>query len=140
MEVKFLYKKIDPGLEKAKTDSILRIFRTALQREAMNRNPAKETPESPMAQHFLTVHDFNLSPEETKIWGGVGRTADTYPTTSGMQPQDAALCHIVHLLLDRGDHSGADQHAAMIQDHRVQAMMQTVINQRRRQSYSKPES
>ena len=139
MEVKFLYKKIDPGLEKVKTASILRIFSTALQRNTLNTNPPKDAAELPMP-HFLTVHDFNLSPEETKIWGGVGRTADTYPTTSGMQPRDAALCHIVHLLLDRGDHSGAGQHAAMIQDHQVQAMMQTVINQRQRQSNSKPES
>jgi len=140
MEVKYIYRKVDPGLEKAKTASILRIFRTALQREALTTNPAKETTESPMLEPFLTVHDFNLSPEEIRIWGKVGRTADTYPTSTGMQPQDTALCHIVQLLLDRGDHSGAAHHAAMIQNLRIQAMMQIVINQRRRQSNSKPES
>ena len=96
--------------------------------------------QDPILEHFLTVHDFNLSPEEAVIWGGVGRTPDTYPTNYGMQPQDAALCHIVQLLLDRGDHSRAEHHANMIQDHRIQAMMLIVINQRRRQLHSKAES
>ena len=86
-----------------------------------------------MAAHFLTVHDFNLSPEETMIWGGVGRTPDTYPTNQGMQPQDAALCHIVQLLLDRGDHVGAEQHSSLIQDQQIQNMMQTVISQQKNQ-------
>ena len=83
-----------------------------------------------MADHFLTVHDFHLSPKETAIWGAVGRTAETYPANPDMQPQDAALCHIVQLLLDRGDHLGAGNHAARIQDHRVRAMVRIVINQR----------
>jgi len=134
MEVKFIYKKVDPGLEKAKTDSILRIFRTALQREAMNKNQAKETAESPMAQHFLTVHDFNLSPGESVIWGSVGRTPDTYPTNHGMRPQDAALCHIVHLLLDRGDQIAARRHADLIFDYRIRNFMQIIIDQRGRQT------
>ena len=76
-----------------------------------------------MADHFLTVHDFNLSPEEAVIWGSVGRTPDTYPTNYGMQPQDAAPCHIVHIIIDRGDHLTARCYAEMIRDHLIQTLM-----------------
>ena len=87
-----------------------------------------------MGDHFLSVHDFNLSPEEAVIWAGVGRTPDTYPTNYGMHPQDAALCHIVRLFLDRGDHMAARRHAYMIWDHRFQALIQIVIYQRGNQA------
>jgi hypothetical protein len=81
-----------------------------------------------MSDPFLTVHDFNLTIPEVAIWGGVGHTPETYPINLGMQPQDAALCHIVLLLLERRDYETAVSYAEMIQDKMIRALIRTIID------------
>lgn len=41
MKSKFIYKKIEPNLEKAKTEAILRICREALKRQAAKKDKSK---------------------------------------------------------------------------------------------------
>lgn len=65
---------------------------------------------------FLTVYNFNLSPEEEQIWGGLPRTPEEYPQIDGLSAQDSALLHIVMLCVQRGDHTNARRYAEMISD------------------------
>lgn len=74
----------------------------------------KQTTEGTNA--FLTVHDFGLTAEEQRLWGGLGRTPDTYVCVDGLSAQDSALIHIVRLLADRGDLTRGRQYASQITD------------------------
>ncbi|MFZ5863168.1 MAG: hypothetical protein ACOYXR_10060 [Nitrospirota bacterium] len=65
---------------------------------------------------LLTVHDFGLTADEAQVWGGLGRTPETYVCVDGLSAQDSALVHIVRLLADRGDLTRARQYASEITD------------------------
>lgn len=72
----------------------------------------KQAAEKPL----LTVHDFGLTADEVQVWGGLGRTPETYICVDGLSAQDSALVHIVRLLSDRGDLTRARQYAPQITD------------------------
>jgi hypothetical protein len=65
---------------------------------------------------LLTVHDFGLTAEEHRLWGGLSRTPDTYVCVDGLSAQDSAFVHITRLLADRGDLTRARQFASRISD------------------------
>jgi len=81
-----------------------------------------------MTEKFFTVHDLNMLPAEQAIWGAVGRTPETYPVNKGTNPQDAALCHIILLLLERGNPEGATQYSEKIVDGALRAVMIGLID------------
>ena len=68
---------------------------------------------------FVTVHDLDLSAEETTVWGGLPTTPEAYPCVDGMTPRDAALAHIVVLCLERREFAAARRYAAMMTDPRM---------------------
>ena len=84
-----------------------------------------------MTEKFLTIRDLDMSPHVAALWGDVGRTPETYPANYGTAPQDAALNHMVLLLLNRCDHDGAKQYAHKIADPNFRTAILAVIECRR---------
>lgn len=69
-----------------------------------------------------------MSLEEAAIWGDLSPTPETYPTDYGVIPQDAALNHMVLLLLDRRDYEKATEHAQKIFDEKLRAAILALVN------------
>lgn len=68
---------------------------------------------------FFTVHNLDLSPDEERIWGGLPRTPDLYPSIDGMTPQDSALAHIVLVCLERRNYADARHFAFLMTDPKM---------------------
>lgn len=77
---------------------------------------------------FVTVHDLGLSIEEARVWGGLPRTPEAYPSIDGMTAHDSALAHVVVVCMERQDDASARRYAALITDPKMRAVRLGLIS------------